>query len=86
MVVLRGVRARSRCRIDDARVLIVMEEGESKGSVNQAGSEPFPGGAVVCRNAFSLVGGKAGMKLLWAWPDADGRCEIVRSVTYVRLG
>jgi len=63
---LRGARIIS----DDAGVLIVMEAGERKGGVNEIGSEPFAGGAVACGNAFSLVGGKAGM--VKAVEDVDG--------------
>jgi hypothetical protein len=44
--------------------------GERKGGVNQIGGEPFPRGAVACRDAFSLVGGKAGM--VKAVEDVDG--------------
>jgi hypothetical protein len=55
---------------DDAAVLIVMEAGERKRRVNQVGSEPFAGGAVACRDALSLVGGKAGM--VKAVEDVDG--------------
>ena len=47
-----------------------MEAGESKGGVNEVGSEPFPGCAVGGRDAFSLVGGKAGM--VKAVEDVDG--------------
>jgi hypothetical protein len=38
--------------------------------VNQVGSEAFTGGAVARGNAFSLVGGKAGM--VKAVEDVDG--------------
>ena len=44
-----------------AGVAVVVEPGERKGRINQVGCEPFAGGAVACRDALSLVGGKAGM-------------------------
>jgi hypothetical protein len=55
---------------DDAGVSIIMEPGERKGGVNEVGCEPFASGAVVCRDAFSLVSGKAGM--VKAVEDVDG--------------
>ena len=56
---------------DNSSVPVVMEAGERKGGVNEVGCEPFPsGGAVVCRDALSLVGGKAGM--VKAVEDVDG--------------
>jgi len=64
---LRGRRVQlgtlrdARIASDAAGVSVVMEAGERKGGVNEVGSEAFPSGAVVCRDAFSLVGGKAGM-------------------------
>jgi hypothetical protein len=63
---LRGARI-----LSDAAVFpVVMEAGERKGSVNQIGSEPFPGRAVGGRDARSLVRGKAGM--VEAVEDIDG--------------
>ncbi len=64
--VLRGARIVG----DDPGVAVVMEAGERKGGVNEVGSEPFASGAVVSRDAFSLVGGKAGM--VKAVEDVDG--------------
>jgi hypothetical protein len=47
-----------------------MEAGERKGGVNEVGCESLPSGAVVCRDAISLVGGKAGM--VEAVEEVDG--------------
>jgi hypothetical protein len=55
---------------DDAGVSVVMEAGERKGGVNQIGGEPFPRGTVAYRDAFSLVGRKAGM--VKSVEDVDG--------------
>jgi hypothetical protein len=41
---------------DDGGLAVVVEAGEGKGRVDQVGSEPFTGGAVAGRHAFSLVG------------------------------
>jgi hypothetical protein len=54
-----GVLRSARIISNGTRVLIVMEAGERKGGVNEVGCESFPSGAVVCRDAFSLVGGKS---------------------------
>jgi hypothetical protein len=56
-----GVLRCARIVSDDGGVPVVMQAGERKGGVNEVGSEPFPGGAVGGRNAFSLVGGQSGM-------------------------
>jgi len=63
---MRGARIIS----EGSGVSIVMEAGEREGGVNQVGSEAFTGGAVARGNAFSLVGGKAGM--VKAVEDVDG--------------
>ena len=63
---MRGARIIS----DGSGVSIVMEAGEREGGVNQVGSKPFAGGAVARGNAFSLVGGEAGM--VKAVEDVDG--------------
>jgi len=65
-----GTLRDARIASDDAGVSVVMEAGERKGGVNEVGSEAFPSGAVVCRDAISLVGGKAGM--VEAVEDVDG--------------
>jgi len=56
---------------DNAGVTVVMEAVERKGSVNQAGCEPFPGGAVVWRYAIAFVCGKIG--IVKAAEDVDSR-------------
>jgi hypothetical protein len=60
---LGEVRARGGASLvgDDAGVAVVVEPGERKRCVDEVGCEPFPGGAVACREALSLAGGEARM-------------------------